>query len=482
MLEDRSIILTPIILAGGSGTRLWPLSRKSYPKQFAKLIGERTLFQQAALRATGASFNAPIIVTTSDFRFIVAEQLQEVGIDPDCILIEPSGKDTAPAILAATLRAARDPDCAAALVMPSDHLIPDFDAFSAAVALGLTGVLDGQLVTFGIQPTHAETAYGYLKTASQHVPSGGLVGLKSFTEKPPLERACAMLEEGGFLWNAGIFLASPADLIRAFELHAPEIVQHVTAAFEAAQPDLGFLRLSPEPWGACPKQSIDYAIMEKSDNLSVVPYSAGWSDLGDWNAIWREGEGSGAGLKISGEITEIDCRNSLLRSENVGQRLVGLGLDNIIAVAMKDAVLVADRSRSQDVKLVVEQLKSEGAPQAEQFPTDHRPWGWFESLVISDVFQVKRIHVKPGASLSLQSHKFRAEHWVVVRGTAEVTIGEAVSTLEANQSVYIPLGERHRLSNPGEEDLEIIEVQTGSYLGEDDIIRYDDVYARGAGE
>jgi mannose-1-phosphate guanylyltransferase/mannose-6-phosphate isomerase len=305
-----------------------------------------------------------------------------------------------------------------------------------------------------------------------------MIGLGSFTEKPSLERATAMLEEGGFLWNAGIFLASPTDLIQAFETHAPEITQHVIAASAGAQLDLGFLRLSPEPWRACPKQSIDYAIMEKSDNLSVVPYSAGWSDLGDWDAIWRESEGTGAGFEISGEVTEIDCRNSLLRSENTGQLLVGLGLDNIIAVAMKDAVLVADKSRSQDVKLVVEQLKSRGVPQAEQFPKDHRPWGWFESLVISERFQVKRIHVKPGAALSLQSHKYRAEHWVVVRGTAEVTVGGTISTLEANQSAYIPLGERHRLRNPGDSDLEIIEVQTGSYLGEDDIIRYEDVYAR----
>jgi mannose-1-phosphate guanylyltransferase / mannose-6-phosphate isomerase len=472
---------TPIILAGGSGTRLWPLSRKSYPKQFAKLIGERTLFQQAVLRTTGASFTSPIIVTTSDFRFIVAEQLQEIGIDPGCILIEPSGKDTAPAILAATLQASQDPNCDVVLIMPSDHLIPDVEAFHAAVALGLEGVSDGQIITFGIQPIHAETAYGYLKTTSQDAPAGNLVGLESFTEKPPLKRASAMLEEGGFLWNAGIFLASPTDLIRAFQLHAPEIVQHVMAASEAARPDLGFLRLSPEPWGACPKQSIDYAIMEKSDNLSVVPFSAGWSDLGDWNAIWREGEGTGAGLKTSGEVTEIECRNSLLRSENTGQRLVGLGLDNIIAVAMKDAVLVADKSRSQDVKLAVEQLKSEGVSQAEQFPKDHRPWGWFESLVISDGFQVKRIHVKSGAALSLQSHKYRAEHWVVVRGTAEVTVGDNISALEANQSAYIPLGERHRLRNSGQEDLEIIEVQTGTYLGEDDIVRYDDVYARDAG-
>jgi len=473
---------TPIILAGGSGTRLWPLSRKSYPKQFAKLIGERTLFQQAALRATSGSFSAPIIVTTSDFRFIVAEQLQEVGIDPGCILIEPSGRDTAPAILAATLRAAQDPDCAAALVMPSDHLIPDVDAFGAAIEVGLEGVRDGQLVTFGIKPTHPETAYGYLKTVSKDVAAGSLVRLDSFTEKPSLERAGAMLEGGGFLWNAGIFLASPADLLRAFESHAPEIMQHVRSAFEAAQTDLGFLRLSPEHWDACPRRSIDYAVMEKSENLSVVPYSAGWSDLGDWDAIWREGEESGAGLAISGEVTEIECRNSLLRSENTGQRLVGLGLDNIIAVAMKDAVLVADKSRSQDVKLAVEQLKSEGAAQAEQFPKDHRPWGWFESLVISEGFQVKRIHVKPGAALSLQSHKYRAEHWVVVRGIAEVTVGDTISTLEANQSAYIPLGERHRLRNPGDNDLEIIEVQTGSYLGEDDIIRYDDVYARSVAE
>jgi mannose-1-phosphate guanylyltransferase / mannose-6-phosphate isomerase len=474
--------ITPIILAGGAGTRLWPLSRKSYPKQFTKLIGERTLFQQAALRATNSGFAKPIVVTTSDFRFIVAEQLQEVGTDPGCILIEPSGRDTAPAILAATLQASQDPDCDAALIMPSDHLIPDVEAFNAAVALGLKGVQDGQLVTFGIQPTHAETAYGYLKTASSQGPAQSLVGLESFTEKPSASRAAAMLEEGGFLWNAGIFLASPTDLIHAFELHAPEIVQHVKGASQSAQPDLGFLRLAPKPWEACPTQSIDYAIMEKSDNLSVVPYYAGWSDLGDWNAIWSEGGRNEAGLKISGDVTEIECQNSLLRSENAGQRLVGLGLDNIIAVAMRDAVLVADKSRSQDVSLVVEKLKSESASQAEQFPKDHRPWGSFESLVISEGFQVKRIQVKVGAALSLQSHKYRAEHWIVVRGTAEVTVGKAVSTIEANRSIYIPLGERHRLSNPGGEVLEIIEVQTGTYLGEDDIVRYDDIYARDLGE
>ena len=469
--------ITPVILAGGSGTRLWPLSRKFHPKQFTNLIGDGSLFQQAALRAVGEGFAPPIVVTTTDFRFIVTEQLQEVGVNPGAILLEPCGRDTAPAILAATLQASRDPDCAAVLIMPSDHLIPNVDAFNAAVKLGLKGVLAGQIVTFGIQPTHPETAYGYLKTASNALLEN-LVGLESFTEKPSIERAKAMLVAGGFLWNAGIFLARPTDLVSAFETHATKITQHVKEALEAALPDLGFWRLSPEPWEACPKQSIDYAIMEKINNLSVVQYSAGWSDLGDWNAIWREGDKTEASLQILGEVTEIDCHNSLLRSENAGQRLVGLGLDNLIAIAMKDAVLIADRSRSQDVKHAVEQLRSESVPQAEQFPKDRRPWGWFESLVISEGFQVKRIHVKPGASLSLQSHKYRAEHWVVVQGTAEVTVSDKISILEANHSVYIPLGEKHRLRNPGDADLEIIEVQTGTYLGEDDIIRYDDVYKR----
>ncbi|NIY73946.1 mannose-1-phosphate guanylyltransferase/mannose-6-phosphate isomerase [Marivivens donghaensis] len=472
-------MITPVILCGGSGTRLWPLSRKSYPKQFVPLVGDKTLFQGSALRMASDAFAKPVVITNSDFRFIVTEQLQEVGIDPGAILIEPEGRNTAPAVLAAALYLAKKDPEAVMLVAPSDHVVPDTAAFQAAVLKGLEAVEDGKLVTFGITPTHAETAYGYLELSEAS--EGKAVALKQFVEKPNEQRAEEMVAAGSFLWNAGIFLFKAADIIEAFKKYAADMVKPVEDAIRTGQTDLGFCRLGADAWSNAENISIDYAVMEKADNLAVVPFNGGWSDLGGWDAVWRETPKNAHGVITSGEATAIDCEDTLLRSDSDRLEVVGIGLKNIMAVAMNDAVLVADMSRAQDVKKAVEALKAKNADQATHFPKDHRPWGWFESLVIANRFQVKRIHVHPGAALSLQSHHHRAEHWIVVEGTAEVTIDDKVQLVTENQSVFIPLGAVHRMKNPGKVPMVLIEVQTGSYLGEDDIIRYEDIYSRGQG-
>ena len=472
-------VITPVLLCGGSGTRLWPLSRKSYPKQFSPLIGDTSLFQASAARLAGDGFAAPLILTNSDFRFIVTEQLSEAGIDPAAILIEPEGRNTAPAVLAAALWLAKsDPD-ALMLVAPSDHVVPDAPAFRAAVAAGAEAAKSGQLVTFGIKPTHGETGYGYLELAEDPGDfSARPLALKRFVEKPDAARADEMVAAGTYLWNAGIFLFSVRSIIAAFKAHAPDLIAPVTAAVDQGRADLGFLRLAAEPWAQADDISIDYAVMEHADNLTVVPFAAGWSDLGGWDAVWRETPRDERGVATTGAATALDCDDTLLRSEDDTLEVVGIGLKNTIVVAMPDAVLVADASRSQDVKKAVALLKAKSAKQATMFPKDHRPWGWFESLVIGNRFQVKRIVVHPGAALSLQSHHHRSEHWIVVEGTARVTVDDEVKLLSENQSVYIPLGAVHRMENPGKVPMVLIEVQTGSYLGEDDIIRYEDVYAR----
>lgn len=475
MGESRSI--TPVILCGGSGTRLWPLSRKSYPKQFARLIGEESLFQATARRLSGPDFRAPVVLTNSDFRFIVTQQLAEAGVDPGAVLIEPAMRNTAPALLAAALVIGADDPGALILAAPSDHLIPDGEAFRDAVLSGAGAASAGRIVTFGISPDRPETGYGYLELDGGN--GGAAVPLRRFVEKPDAAAAEAMLADGTYLWNAGLFLYSAGALIAAFEAHAPELLDHVRRAVAEARPDLGFLRLAPGPWQACADISIDYAIMEKADNLSVVTYAGAWSDLGGWDAVWRHSAPDADGVALSGPARAIGCTDTLLRSEAGTLELVGLGLTNIVAVAMPDAVLVADRSRLQDVKQVVTVLREAQVAQADAFPKDHRPWGYFETLTLGGRFQVKRIVVDPGAVLSLQSHMHRAEHWIVVAGTAKVTIDGEEALVSENQSVYVPLGAKHRMENPGKVPMELIEVQTGTYLGEDDIVRYEDVYARG---
>jgi mannose-1-phosphate guanylyltransferase / mannose-6-phosphate isomerase len=470
-------LITPVLLCGGSGTRLWPLSRKGYPKQFAALVGDGSLFQAAALRLSGAGYAAPVIVTGSDFRFIVADELRDIAVTPAAILIEPVARNTAPAILAAALHVARETPDALLLIAPSDHVVPDAAAFRACVAAAMPAALSGQIVTFGITPTRPETGYGWLHLAEPMADRP--LKLARFVEKPALPAAQAMLAGGQHLWNAGIFLVTAATLIAAVQTHAPALLTPVQAAVDHATQDLAFLRLAA--WDTVEDISIDYAIMERSPNLMVMPFAAGWSDLGDWEAVWREATPDAAGNVAHGDVLAMDCTGTLLRAEAESVTLVGIGLTDIIAIAMPDAVLVAHKSQAQQVKQAVAALKKRGRKQAETFPRDHRPWGWFETLALGDRFQVKRITVHPGAALSLQSHVHRAEHWIVVSGTARVTVGDVVSLMTENQSIYIPLGARHRLENPGKLPMVLIEVQTGAYLGEDDITRYEDVYARGQG-
>ena len=475
----------PLLLCGGSGTRLWPLSRKSYPKQFSSFSGETSLFQSSAQRLAGVGFGAPLIITGSDYRFVVTEQLAAIGTGALATLIEPEARNTAPAVLAGALalEAHRDGADTLMLVAPSDHVIEDAALFRAAVEAAVPTAKSGRLVTFGIRPTRPETGYGWLALSQDLEADLAPVAqpLEGFVEKPDAATAAELVAGGKHLWNAGIFLFTTRTLIAAFEAHAPQMLETTRLAVAQAEQDLHFTRLAPTPWAKLEDDSIDYAIMEKANNLSVVPYGGAWSDLGSWEAVWRDSTQDTDGVVTTQGATAIECRNTLLRAEDPNQRLVGIGLEDIIAIAMPDAVLVAHRDQTQGVKKAVAMLKAEGISQADTLPRDYRPWGWFESLVVGNRFQVKRIVVNPGAALSLQSHHHRAEHWIVVEGTARVTVDDEVKLISENQSVYIPLGAVHRMENPGKVNMVLIEVQTGSYLGEDDIIRYEDVYACGQG-
>lgn len=472
-------MIHPILLCGGSGSRLWPLSRQSLPKQFVKLLGGESLFQASARRFSGAGFRAPVIVTSDTFRFIASEQLASLNMAALTTLIEPEPRNTAAAVLSAALWLHRqDPD-SVMLVAPSDHVIPDADTFRHAVEVALPAAMAGKIVTFGITPTSAETGYGYLQVSTREGQAAGEPQpLTGFIEKPARPRAEDMLKAGNYLWNAGIFLQSTRTILASFREHAADMLTAANAAVEEAVPDLCFLRLAPEPWAQLPSISIDYAIMEKATNIAVMPYQGNWSDLGSWNTVWQQATPDAHGNVLSDHALAINCQRSMLRSESEGLELVGIGLEDVVAIAMPDAVLVAKNSDAQRVREAVDILKARSANQATCFSHEHRPWGWYEILAIGKKFKVKRIVVKSGAALSLQSHNHRAEHWIVVQGTAKITVGHESGYLTEGESAYIGLGAVHRLENPGQEQLILIEVQTGPYLGEDDITRYEDIYAR----
>ena len=471
--------ITPVLLAGGYGKRLWPFSRKSYPKQFLEFFGDKSLFQQSALRLISSekiNFNPHITITNSDFRFIIGQQLVEVGIDPGPIIIEPESKNTAPAILSSTLFAYNKNKDSILLIAPSDHVIPNINKFHDAVNLGLKEIQERKIVTFGIQPTHAETGYGYLEL--EEVIVNKVTNLISFVEKPDKETAKDMLTSGNYLWNSGIFLFRAKDMIEAFEKYAPDILFSTQEALTKTKIDLDFLRLDPKAWSKCRNVSIDFAIMEKAENLSVVPFYEGWSDLGNWEAVWQEMKPDNNGVSLSSNAHALQCSNTLLRSESNQQEIIGLGLNDIIAIAMPDSVLVAHKDKVQDIKGLVTYLKSKNISQAENSTKDHRPWGWFENIAVSDHFKVKKIYINPEAAISLQSHNHRSEHWIIVEGVAKVTIQEEVTFLKENQSIFVPKLSIHRVQNTGELPLIMIEVQMGKYLGEDDIVRYEDMYSR----
>jgi mannose-1-phosphate guanylyltransferase/mannose-6-phosphate isomerase len=468
--------LTPVIMCGGAGTRLWPVSRESMPKQFVSLIGDRSTFQQTLARVSRPDlFEKPMVITNGDFRFIVAEQLRELGIEAD-IVLEPMRRDSGPAVaVAAALAAARDPD-ATVLVLASDHIIRKTDEFHAVCRSAAKAAAEGLIVTFGIKPTAPATNYGYIRAGTK-LNGGATLAVEAFVEKPDAATAARYLAEN-YLWNSGNFTFRASVMLDEIERFEPTMAEAARAAIAGVTGDLDFMRIAAEPFARAPKKSIDYAVMERTKLAAVVPADIGWSDIGSWDAVWDDLDRDAAGNATSGPAVVLDSRNSLVRAEdNILTAVVGL--DDVVVVATGDAVLVASRAKAENVKALVEQLRAQNRREAVEHRRIYRPWGYYQGIDMGGRYQVKRIMVKPGARLSLQKHFHRAEHWVVVTGTAEVTVGEKTNTVHENESVYIPIGSVHRLANPGKIELELIEVQVGSYLGEDDIVRLDDVYGRG---
>jgi mannose-1-phosphate guanylyltransferase/mannose-1-phosphate guanylyltransferase/mannose-6-phosphate isomerase len=464
----------PVILSGGSGSRLWPLSRSLYPKQLLPLSSERTMIQETALRAGPGHFARPVIICNEAHRFIVAEQMQEIGVTPLRLVLEPIGRNTAPAIAAAALILAKtDPDAIMA-VLPSDHVITDQAGFIEA--LGRTGIAAsaGHLVTFGMKPTAPETGYGYIQRGAPL--TEGSFKVERFIEKPDLERARAMTAQPEFLWNSGMFVFKASVFLDEVKRFCPDILTAVSASIDKAAEDIDFLRLEATSFAQSPSASIDYAVMEHTVRAAVVPSDFGWSDVGSWSALWEITGKSQTGNVETGDVISVDCRDSYLRGDGV--LVAGVGLKDIIVVATEDAVLVADRSRVQEVKKIVESLKEKKRSEGDLHRKVYRPWGFYQSIDGGTRFQVKQITVKPGAKLSLQMHHHRAEHWVVVEGTALITRDDETFLLRENESTFIPIGTKHRLENPGKMPLKLIEVRSGAYLSEDDIIRLEDTYGR----
>lgn len=466
----------PVVLAGGAGSRLWPVSREFYPKPLLPMFGANSLLQDTATRLDQiGGAGKPLFVCNEEHRFLVAEQVRKLGKECEAILLEPEGRNTAPALtIAALYLVGKDPD-AMMVVMPADHVIPDQAAFAAAVERGATFAEKGYLVTFGVASDKPETGYGYIRRGEE-LEGSGVFRVERFVEKPDLATAQEYIRSGDYYWNSGIFLLRADRWLEEIGKFRPQILQACQAAMAGSQQDSDFLRVDKKAFVSSPPDSIDYAVMENTDQAAVIPLKTSWSDVGCWSAVWEISERDGAGNVARGDVFIHDSRNSLLLAEK--RCLAAVGLDDVIVVETADAVLVADKNRCQEVKAIVDQLKASKRQEYQFHSRVYRPWGDYEGIDLGSRYQVKRLRVKPGAKLSLQMHHHRAEHWVVVSGTARVTRGDDVFILSENESTYIPIGTRHRLENPGTIPLEIIEVQSGSYLGEDDIVRFEDIYNR----
>jgi len=468
--------LYPVILSGGSGSRLWPLSREHYPKPLLPLVSDKTLLQETACRLDGLpGLGDAVYVCNEEHRFLLAEQVAQIGKTPTTIILEPEGRNTAPALtLAALYLVKQDPD-AMMVVMPADHVMTEPQQFITAVEQGSDNAEQGALVTFGIVPESPETGYGYIKRDAQ-IGSSAAYAVARFVEKPDLQTAEQYVSEGDYFWNSGIFLMRADRWLDEISQYRPDILKNCRDAMNKGVQDSDFFRVDKQLFHACPGDSIDYAVMEKTDRAVVVPISAGWSDIGAWSALWKVCPQDADGNVIQGDVLVEDTHNAFLVAQH--RCLATVGLDNIVVVETADAVLVASKDKAQDVKAIVDRLKDSGRDESKMHRQVYRPWGSYEGIDAGSRFQVKRLSVKPGAQLSLQMHHHRAEHWIIVKGTARVTCGDQVFTLHENESTYIPIGEKHRLENPGNIPLEVIEIQSGSYLGEDDIVRYEDVYDR----
>ena len=470
--------IIPVILSGGSGTRLWPLSRKQYPKQYLPLASDNTMLQETILRLNGLDNLAnPIIVCNADHRFLVAEQCQQIDIKNPTILLEPVGRNTAPAITAAALQSLRDSNDAVLLVLSADHVIQDVEAFHQAINIASRQAQEGKLATFGIVPTDANTGYGYIKSSKDDI--DGAYKVEEFVEKPNLVTAQSYLEQGNYLWNSGMFMFEAATLIDELTTYSPEIIASVSNAVNNAEQDLDFIRLDKQAFESSPSDSIDYALMEKSDNVVVVPLDAQWNDIGAWSALHDIGIKDANGNVIKGDVIAQDTSNTYIYANH--HMVTTIGVDSLIVVDTPDATFIATQDKAQEVKSIVESLQADGCDEGTIHRKVYRPWGWYDSIDSGEHFQVKRLHVNPGAELSLQMHHKRAEHWVVVSGAATVINGEETLVLKEGESTYIPVGVTHSLGNRTNEPLEVIEVQSGIYLGEDDIVRFKDAYGRTKG-
>jgi len=467
--------IIPVILSGGSGTRLWPLSRKQYPKQYLPLAGDNTMLQETILRLSGLdSLLDPIILCNADHRFLVAEQCQQIDVTNPTILLEPVGRNTAPAIAAASLQSLKTSNDTVLLVLSADHVIQDIDAFHEAINIAYNQAQEGKLATFGIVPTGANTGYGYIKASKDDV--NGAYKVEEFVEKPDLKTAEFYLEQGNYVWNSGMFMFKAEILIEELTVHSPGIVKAVGDAVNNATEDFDFIRLDKQAFESSPSDSIDYAIMEKSDNVVVVPLDAKWNDIGSWSALYDIGAKDGSGNVLKGDVIAKDTTNTYIYASH--HIITTVGVDNLVVIDTPDATFIASQDKAHEVKSVVESLQKKGRDEAHSNRKVYRPWGWYDSIEVGKYFQVKRLHINPGAKLSLQMHNKRAEHWVVVNGTATATNGEKVLTLKKGESTYIPIGVKHALENHTNKSLEIIEVQSGTYLGEDDIVRFEDIYGR----